>query len=317
MKPPAASATAKAKPLRQRPEFNQLELFLKVLETRSFAAAGRQTGRTQQSVSQSIARLEDICGGDLFERRRGMPLALTPIGKAILPTARLLISVVDEQLMRATQTAQSRVGSLTVGFYPGIVSGPLRAAFAELIADSPDVGLHLVEGVPGELHRRLNERSIDIMFGALMPDISSSSLVQENLWRERLVVALPEAHALAAKPRLDWRDVASLPIILRIVLGEISGYRAIVARIGDRPLDCEHHAVSRGTLLELVAMGLGATVSFESTVEPRDGVVFRPIHDRKSVIPIMGAWHDGDRNPLRHRLLGLVRKHANRKRRSR
>jgi LysR family hydrogen peroxide-inducible transcriptional activator len=213
-------------------------------------------------------------------------------------------------LVRATQTAQSRVGSLTIGFYPGIASGPLRDALVEFISESPNVGLHFVEGVPGELHRRLNDRTIDIMFGALMPEVSTTKLAQENLWHERLVVALPEDHPLAAKPHLDWQDVSSLPIMLRTVLGEISGYRAIVARIGDRPLNCEHHAVSRGALLELVAMGLGATVSFESAVVPREGVAFRPIHDSDAVVAIKGAWHDGDRNPLRHRLVALIRKHA-------
>lgn len=299
-----------SKAVRARPEFNQLELFLRIVETRSFTAAARQTGRSQSAVSQSIARLEDICGGDLFERRRGMPVALTPMGKAILPTAKLLLSMVDEQLVRATQTAQSRVGSLTIGFYPGIASGPLQLALAELITDSPKVGLHLVEGVPGELHRRLNERSIDIMFGALMPEISSTQLEQENLWQERLVVALPEHHPLAAKSQLDWQDVSTLPIMLRTVLGEISGYHAIIARIGDRQLDCEHHAVSRCTLLNLVAMELGATVTFNSTVVASAGVAFRPISETNAIVTIKGVWHDGDRNPLRHRLLALVRKHA-------
>lgn len=301
---------ASGKLRRVRPEFNQLELFLKIVETHSFAAAARLTGRSQSAVSQAIGRLEDICGGDLFERRRGMPIALTPMGKAILPTARLLISMVDEQLVRATETAHSRIGSLRIGFYPGLVSGPLREAIAELITESPNVGLQFVEGVPGELHRQLNERTIDIMFGALMQDVSSTKLVQELLWHERLVVALPAVDPLAEKERLDWQDVSSLPIILRTVLGEISGYRAIIARIGDRPLDCEHHAISRGTLLELVAMGLGATVSFESAVVPRDGVAFRPIHDSKALVGIRGIWHETDRHPLRHRLVNLVRKHA-------
>lgn len=64
----------------RRPDFKQLETFLKVAETRSFADAARQLAISQPAVSQTIARLEELYGGDLFERRRGSPVALTPMG---------------------------------------------------------------------------------------------------------------------------------------------------------------------------------------------------------------------------------------------
>ena len=90
-----------------RPDFDQLETFLKVAELGSFAAAAHQLGISQPAVSQSIARLEALYGGDLFERRRGAPIALTPIGRAILPKARLLLFTADQQINRAISTLAS------------------------------------------------------------------------------------------------------------------------------------------------------------------------------------------------------------------
>ena len=65
----------RARPHRSRPDFNHLETFLKVAETCSFAGAARQLGVSQPAVSQTISRLEEIYGADLFERRRGSPVA--------------------------------------------------------------------------------------------------------------------------------------------------------------------------------------------------------------------------------------------------
>ena len=156
-----------------KPEFHQLETFLKVVEARSFAGAARLTGRTTPAISQAIARLEEIYGGDLFERRRGALLELTPIGQSILPSVQTIIDTIDQQMVRAVATAQSRAGNLTLGFYPGILAGPLRAGIAAFRLASPQVRLRLVEALPAVLHRQMNERAIDFLVVALMPKLES------------------------------------------------------------------------------------------------------------------------------------------------
>lgn len=293
-----------------RPDFYQLETFLTVAETRSFADAARRLGVSQPAISQSIARLEELLGGDLFERRRGSPVTLTAIGRAILPSARTLLYTIDQQMSRAVAIAQSRSGTLTVGFYPGIVSGPLHKGIADFVARRPDVQIRLVEAPPRDLHRHLNERTVDIIFVALLPDIASPMLHQERLWDEGLVVAMGADHPLATKGTLNWSEVCGLPLILRSNNGDLSPYQAILARVGDRALDCELHDVSRGALLEMVRMGIGATISFGCAVVPRTGVALLPIVDDKAFGTVKAVWPQADRNPLRHNLLACVRKHA-------
>lgn len=293
-----------------RPDFNQLETFLKVVETRSFADAARQLGVSQPAVSQTIAKLEELYGGDLFERRRGAPVALTPMGRVILPKAKLLLFLVDTQMERALASAQSMTGSLTIGFHPGFAHGPLNAGITEFRKTRPDVELRLVEASPTELHRQLNERVIDIMFAALIPDLGGGANVQERLWDENLFVALRDDHPLVANESLRWSDISSLSIILRAHQGDLSGYRTIAARMGDQPFECNLHDVSRGALIEMVKLGLGATITYSSAIVPREGIAFRPIVDENALASVDALWPSGDRNPLRHRLLVCVRKHA-------
>ncbi|MGH6616013.1 LysR family transcriptional regulator [Sphingomonas sp.] len=293
-----------------RPGFNQIEVFLKVAETRSFADAARQLGVSQPAVSQTIAKLEELYGADLFERRRGAPVALTPIGRAILPKARLLLFMIDTQMIRAVEIARSIRGSLTVGFHQGLSCGPLIAGIVEFYQTCPDVEIRFVEAAPAELHRQLNERTVDIMFAGLLPDLKSGPNAREHLWDERLIVAMPDTHPLSVKETLRWTDVSCLSIMLRAHQGDLSAYRAIAARMGDQPFECKFHDVSRGALLELVRLGLGATILFASAITPRSGVTFRPIVDDNAVTPVEALWPRDDRNPLRHRLLTFVRKHA-------
>ena len=294
-----------------RPTFQQIEIFLKVVETRSFVAAGRLLGISQPAVSQAIARIEDIYGGAIFTRRRGASLGLTPVGEAILPASQTLLHTIDHQMARAAAAAQSRIGRLSVGFYPGISSGPLRDGFAGFVRDCPDVELRLVEGSAGDLHRQLNAHELDIIFTAFLPDLCNPTLVQQELWAERLVAVLPTGHPLTGRAELEWDDIARLPIIMGSSKGEMTGYRAIAARIGNRPIDCRHHVVSRGALLQLVAMGLGITITLPSAVVATPGTFAIPIVGDNAIVAIEAIWHDGDDNPIRHRLLRHIRDRSN------
>lgn len=289
-----------------RPEFHQLAIFLKVVEARSFAGAARLVGRSQPAISQAIARLEEIYGGDLFERRRGAPLRLTPIGEAILPSARTILDTIDQQMVRAAAAAQSRIGTLTLGIFPGIISGPLRAGIASFVEASPHVGLRLVEALPTELHRQINEREIDLMIVTMMPKLESKALVQERLWEERLAVALPETHALARETTLNWDQAAELRIILKASHVELFALRALLERL-DRQVHIEQHDVSCTTLLDMVGLGIGATIIPSSAIAPRRGVVFVPIDESDAIVGVDAVWPKDDRNPLRHRLLSLMR----------
>jgi DNA-binding transcriptional LysR family regulator len=294
-------------PLRARPALAQLEIFLKVVETRSFVGAAKLLGMSQPAVSQAIARLEEIYPGDLFVRRRGAPLTLTPVGEALFPLAQAMLHTADQSFLRTAAASQSQSGRLSVGFYPGIANGPLRDGLLAFRAQCPDVDLNLLEAVPSELHRGLRDGSLDLVVTAFMPDLASPAFAQETLWTEKLVAILPEGHPLAAREYLRWSDVAKLQVLLSERANDMSEYREITARAGVPLLGCAHYSVSRWTLLHLITMGFGITISFSPGLLSTAGVVEIPIEDKKAVVPIEGIWHAGDANPIRHRFVRIVR----------
>ncbi len=77
------------------PTLDQLRLFLAVVDTGSFAAAGRRLHRAVSVVSYGIANLEMQLGVLLFDREGTRKPVLTDAGRAVLAEARSVAQGVD------------------------------------------------------------------------------------------------------------------------------------------------------------------------------------------------------------------------------
>ncbi|RTL53797.1 MAG: LysR family transcriptional regulator [Bradyrhizobiaceae bacterium] len=77
------------------PSLDQLQVFLTVVETGSFAAAGRRLHRATSAISYAIANLESQLGVLLFDREQTRKPVLTEAGTAVLSEARTLSMSVD------------------------------------------------------------------------------------------------------------------------------------------------------------------------------------------------------------------------------
>src|SRR5207302_7507971 len=78
------------------PSLDQLTVFLTVVETGSFAAAGRRLGRATSAISYNIANLERQIGVALFDRANTRRPILTEAGMALLSKARAISGGIDD-----------------------------------------------------------------------------------------------------------------------------------------------------------------------------------------------------------------------------
>jgi DNA-binding transcriptional LysR family regulator len=77
------------------PTFDQLKVFLAVVETGSFAGAGRRLNRATSVISYAIANLEAQLGLSLFDREATRKPTLTVAGQALLAEARTVAHGID------------------------------------------------------------------------------------------------------------------------------------------------------------------------------------------------------------------------------
>lgn len=87
------------KPLRA----DEIALFVRVVESGSFAAAGRTSGLTPAGVSRAVSRLEHRLGVRLLQRTTRR-LAVTPEGETLLARGREILGAIDA--MEAEITAK-------------------------------------------------------------------------------------------------------------------------------------------------------------------------------------------------------------------
>ena len=77
------------------PTFDQLRIFLAVVETGSFAGAGRKLNRAVSVISYGVANLEAQLGLSLFDREGTRRSKLTVAGRAVLAEARAVSQGID------------------------------------------------------------------------------------------------------------------------------------------------------------------------------------------------------------------------------
>jgi DNA-binding transcriptional LysR family regulator len=85
-----------------RPTFDQLQVFLAIVEAGSFAGAARQLGRATSVVSYTIANLETQLGLELFDRNTTRKPVLTEAGHAILGDTRTITMALGDLVAKAT-----------------------------------------------------------------------------------------------------------------------------------------------------------------------------------------------------------------------
>jgi DNA-binding transcriptional LysR family regulator len=125
------------------PTYDQLRIFLAVVETGSFAAAGRKLHRATSVISYGIANLEAQFGLLLFDREGTRKPVLTPAGKSVLAEAHAIAHDMDSLRAKVTGLMQGLEPEVSVAIdvmWPSAWLGSVLKAFAR---EFPTISLRL------------------------------------------------------------------------------------------------------------------------------------------------------------------------------
>lgn len=191
-------------------ETNKYQIFLKVIECRSFSKAAAELGYTQPAVSHSIAVLEKEFGFKLLNRKEGK-VSLTRAGIDIVPHVR---NVVNAQEML----------DLSLQSYKGIESGTLCIATINSIAVQffprllkcfheryPAIHVVVIDGNYEEIEEMLADGRVDFGFTSVS---STTPFEYKTLLRDRLLAVLPPDHVLCKKETISLKDLEKADFIM-------------------------------------------------------------------------------------------------------
>ncbi|MDX3801774.1 LysR family transcriptional regulator [Streptomyces sp. AK04-3B] len=174
-------------------QFQQLQYFVAVAETRHFTRAAELVHVAQPSLSQQIKSLERELGADLFLRARGN-ITLTDAGEALLPLARRILADTETARYEVQELVQMRGGRVRLGATPSVCTGLLPDVLRAFHDRYPGIRLVIEEGGSHDLVRELARGALDLALVVLPLPSPSPALTTVELLREDLVVvSSPEA----------------------------------------------------------------------------------------------------------------------------
>jgi DNA-binding transcriptional LysR family regulator len=248
-------------------------------EELNFTRAALRLHVAQPSLSKQVRELEDYLGAQLFERSK-REVRLTAAGEAFAAEARLTLFHAERAVEGARAAKGQHKGPWSLGYSPLIDLRILSKVRRHLSLAHPAADVRLVSAYTSEQADGLMRGRLQA--GLVILPVREQGLTCEGLYREALVLALPERHPLAAKSDIEITDLHELPLV--IIRGDIEprfgeDLNRIfgVARIRPRIF---HEATTHAEALELVSEGTTAALTIPSAQYPvRDRIVFRRFVD--------------------------------------
>jgi DNA-binding transcriptional LysR family regulator len=253
--------------------------FVHVAEELHFGRAAARLHMTQPPLTLAIQGLERRLGVLLFERsRRGV--LLTAAGAALLPAAQRLLREADDLPRIAQAAAAGQAGRLRLAFVSSIAYGPLPDWLRGFRHAHPEVTLQLREATLDVQLAAFDSDDIDAGFVLHAPGAVPPGFAALPVLAEPLVLALPEAHALAAQRTLRWASVAAEPLVIfprEIAPSLFDAVLAAYRAQGATP-HIAQEAIQMQTIVNLVSSGMGLAWVPESVTRlQRPGVVYRTL----------------------------------------
>jgi DNA-binding transcriptional LysR family regulator len=306
-------------------ELRYLLYFATVAEQRSFTRAAGKLRIAQPAISQQIRTLEEELGVKLLLRTK-RSVRLTAAGQVFLREAKDILNRVEQSRAHVRQAAQGATGTLAIGCFGWTTSLFLPELIHAYRTRYPAVRITLDELLPRDQLDALEAGRIDVGFTRSLPKTKASRFLQERVYRDRVVAALPARHALAGFREISLEQLADEDWVFltrRSSPEVVDEFTLLCANAGFSPRII-NEATRVQTVFTMIAAGIGVSVtpSYIRRFNP-PGVTFVPIRPEPPPIDLVVARPPGEPPPtvaaflemLRQQLPRIRRQYAYRRRR--
>lgn len=284
-----------------------LWLFLAVAEEQNFSRAAKRLGMSQPPLTEQIQILEHALKTKLFERSR-QGARLTPAGAAILPAVRKFAEQLGQLELAVHEAVSGQAGVLTIGAITQAMIDVLPPLIDRFKAEHPQITVTVREIDSAEAITALESGDIDLAFARLEGNLGKN-IRSLPLTEDRLAVAIPRDHPLAARTRLTLANLVDEPMVMssRQVSPNYFDYLIGVCKAHGLSPRVLHEVRSVTSQIAFVSCGQGvALVPASMKKLAPDNVILKPLTPRLSVVTAAVVWNGARANPLVEALLALL-----------
>lgn len=270
-------------------ELRLLEYFLAIDAAGSILQAAERLHITQPTLSRQLKGLEDELGAPLFTRTNH-GLTLTEAGLFLKTRAQEILTLTEQtEQSFIDQGKQLFSGNINIGAVEADSSHMLAQQIATFIKQYPAVTFDLFTGTSDILFDRLDKGLIDVAL--LLEPVNADKyehLVLAHAERWGLVVSINSP--LAAKSVIEPTDLPNIPLMIssRPPVQQLLNNWAHLTRDN---LQIGSHFNLIFNVLPLVQLGIGAALTIEGTIDPKNhaGVRFIPFSPQVQTHTVL-AW---------------------------
>lgn len=232
----------------------------------NFTRAAAELHVAQSALSQQIKVLERELGVVLFDRR-GPRISLTDPGIVAVREAKFLLESADRAVERIRASALGSEGELRIAHTRSWAGGAVALAVNQFRARYPKVAITEHRGYTTRNTALAADGAVDI--AVVRPPLDQSKLTVRIVDRERLLLAVPSGHPLAARDVVELAQLADEPVVFWPRANGPGMYDAIVEmfwptrapNVVRREADDEQvlHAVAAGVGVAPMPAGRAAT----------------------------------------------------------
>ncbi|TCR63691.1 LysR family transcriptional regulator [Bosea sp. BK604] len=235
----------------------QLRAFALVVQLKSFTKAAAQLHLTQSALSLLIRQLEENLEVQLIERstRRLEPTAL---GLELMASAERLLDDFDAAIANVAELGAKQRGKVTITAPYILATAFLAPVVGAFKARHPGISVVLRDSLPEEVVAQVRNGAADLAVASYQGP--EAGLRCTPIFEEPLVAVYPKAHALNELPRVCWRDLVDLPVILlsrQSLLRHLADEGFVRAGFAIKPA---YELAYAGTAIALVKAGCGVAI---------------------------------------------------------
>ena len=243
-------------------ELRHLRYFVAVGEEENMSRAAVKLHVSQPALSKQVRDLEDEIGFSLLQRT-AKSVRLTEAGRVFLDNARAVLRRADEAVKAARAVARAEPAELHVGYSPTPVAEILPKILRAFQRKMPNVHVRLHDWSNQAILDGVRDGRLQVGLIVRPPKASSlRDLRYEELFRERVCVAVSPQHPFARRRAIPISEVATEPLIglTHEDYPEYYDYLSITfSKVKQKPRVVEEHDSMAGILSSVEA---GAGVAF-------------------------------------------------------
>jgi len=240
-------------------DLRQLQLFIRVVERRSFSLAAAEVHITQPAASFQVRNLEREFGVRLLDRSR-REIIPTDAGQVLYEHGKRILDLAEQARIEIGNLANLIGGHVTVGASTGPGEHILPALITQFKAAHPAIQVSLWVTDTQEVIGRVLDRELELgVVGALT---QSKDLAVEPFARDEIVVVCAPDHPWAKRGQITFAEFLAEPLVVQ---QPGAGIRAVVEErlkergIRDRDLNIVLEMGLNEATKQAVMAGAGVT----------------------------------------------------------